>query len=399
MEYVKGKPYFCQTETKIKSFPYLNENIETDILIVGGGADGVIANYYLSPKYDCVLVDKERIGASCTSCATVLLEYQLDDFAKDLKSEMTDEEIVEVYNMGLDSIEKISKLIMFKLGNDCHFAKKPSFLYSNNILDVPAIKEEYEFRKKHGFAVNYYDKDNNPFPFDIQAGLYAPNGGAEFNAYLFCKQLIENSKNQDKIFENTDIETIEKQGDYYISTTSYGQTIKSKKIIISTGFNWEAIKRDDLCDRFITYSIVTNPLNIDWKKEALMQDTQKPYHYFRLLPDKRIIFGGEDTVYSKGEIKDSKAVKKYEKLLKKLQNMFPAQSNDIKIDYQFCGFFAQTKNNLGMIGKAEDQIYYFLSCGANGIINAFYGIEILEDAFNNKHNKLEHLFTPLREVD
>ena len=37
MEYVKGKPYFSDVENKIKSFPYLDKNIECDYLIVGGG--------------------------------------------------------------------------------------------------------------------------------------------------------------------------------------------------------------------------------------------------------------------------------------------------------------------------------------------------------------------------
>ncbi len=50
MEYVKGQPYFCQVENKIKQYPYLNKNIECEILIIGGGIDGTILNYYLSKK-------------------------------------------------------------------------------------------------------------------------------------------------------------------------------------------------------------------------------------------------------------------------------------------------------------------------------------------------------------
>lgn len=85
MEYVKGKPYFTDCKSRIKQYPYLNDDKYCDILIIGGGIDGAIANYYLSQKYDVVLVDKGRLGFGCTSCATALLEYQLDDFASDLK--------------------------------------------------------------------------------------------------------------------------------------------------------------------------------------------------------------------------------------------------------------------------------------------------------------------------
>ena len=47
MEYVKGAPYFCQASEKIKQYPYLNKDLKCDILIVGGGIDGAILNYYL----------------------------------------------------------------------------------------------------------------------------------------------------------------------------------------------------------------------------------------------------------------------------------------------------------------------------------------------------------------
>lgn len=66
-----------------------------DLLIIGGGIDGAIANFYLSQKYDVVLVDKGRLGLGCTSCATALLEYQPDDFAGDLLEVMSADDIVK----------------------------------------------------------------------------------------------------------------------------------------------------------------------------------------------------------------------------------------------------------------------------------------------------------------
>ena len=50
MEYIKGTPYFCKVTEKIKQYPYLRDDCNCDILIVGGGIDGAIANFYLSQK-------------------------------------------------------------------------------------------------------------------------------------------------------------------------------------------------------------------------------------------------------------------------------------------------------------------------------------------------------------
>ncbi len=299
-EFVKGNPFFCQFE-KLKNYPYLNRNIETDILIVGGGIVGAITNFYLSKHFNVTMVDKSRFGFGYTSCATVLLEYQLDDYADDLLKFMSEEQIVQTYKMGLFSIEKIESFIN-QYGNFCHFNKRPSLLYTKNIFGKSAIEKEYAFRIKHNFQAKLYDSTNNPFSFDFCAGLYCENGGAEFNPYLFTKQMIENSVNQENLFENTEISTITKTENGYVASTNFHEKIFCKKIIFATGYNFDLFKNPSLCTRNISYTIVTKPVkDINILHNTLLQDDKKPYHYLRLLPDKRIIFGGEDTKF-KGKI-------------------------------------------------------------------------------------------------
>ena len=150
MEYVKGTPFFCKTTQNIKAYPYLRNNLNCDILIIGGGIDGAIANYYLSKKYKVILVDKGQFGMSCTSCATALLEYQLDEFADNLSKFLSNDEIISIYNMGIKSIRKIENFIN-KYGNNCNFSKRPTFLYTSKKGNVNKIEQEYNFRKNNGF--------------------------------------------------------------------------------------------------------------------------------------------------------------------------------------------------------------------------------------------------------
>lgn len=399
MEYVKGKPYFSDTESKIKQYKYLDKNLKCDLLIIGGGIDGAIANFYLSKKYDTALVDKGRLGRGCTACATALLEYQLDDFASDLTDFLSEDEIVMAYKMGLESAIEIEKFLG-EFGNHCEFAKRPTFLYTNSIFTIGKIKEEFEFRKSHGFECEFVTAENNPFPFPVKAGVFAENGGCEFNPYLFTKQMIENSKNQNKIFENTKIDKITKTKNGFVAETNFGEKITAKKIIIATGFNWEVLDAHDLCERFVTYTIVTSPTqNFSWHEKALIHDAVSPYHYLRFLPDKRIIFGGEDTPFKENLINEKKCNKFYDKLEKSLYKLFPELKGKIKIDYKFCGAFGATNNNLGLIGKStfDDDILLFISAGANGIINSFAGAKLINDILQGKQNPLEKLFSPRRE--
>lgn len=397
MEYVKGKPYFCINSQKIKSYPYLNDCAQCDILILGGGIDGAITNFYLSQKYDVILVDKSRFGYGCTTCATALLEYQLDDYAEDLLSELTEQQIVDVYNMGLYSIDKIERFVN-EYGNHCDFYRRPTLLFSDNLLSSGKVVKEYEFRKKHSFDVKLITEENNTFGFPIKKGLYCEDGGCEFNPYLFTKQLIENAANQDKIFENTEIDTIERKRDKYILTTNYGDIITCNKVIIASGFNWEVLNRSDLCERFISYTIVVKPnIKFDWYKRTLIQDDLDPYHYLRMLPDDCIIYGGEDTVFKEKPIDEDLADKKYLNLEKSLLNLFPELEDNYTVISKFCGCFGSTDNNLGLIGETDQKnLFYCFSCGANGIINAMYGVEIIDDILQKKRNKLETVFSPVR---
>lgn len=399
MEYIKGNSYFCETSSKIKQFSYLDKNINCDILIVGGGINGAILNYFLSKIYDVVLVESYQIGRNCTSQATALLEYQLDDYAEELKKYMSESEIVNIYKMGLESIEKIENFIN-QFGNFCNFRKCPSFLYTDCIFGKKSIIDEYYFRINNGFKANLYNQDNNPFPFKIQLGLYNEDGGAELNPYLFTKQMIENARNQKSIYENTEVVTFNICDDETIEVkTKSGNIIKCKKLILATGFDFSLMKEKKLCERFISYSIVTKPIkNISWKHNALIQDDKSPYHYLRILPDNRIIFGGEDSIFKLKPINKKLAEKKYLKLEKKLKEMLEDFKDEIIVDYKFCGAFGSTPNNLGLIGKTENpNILYFLSAGANGIINAMAGAKLIQDILQSKPNPLEKLFSPLRE--
>ncbi len=397
MEFLSGERYFYSINKKLKKYSYLNKNINCDILIIGGGINGAILNYHLSKKYDVVLVEKSRIGANLTSMATALLEYQLDSFKTDLESNLTTDEIVSCYKLGLNSIDKIEKIVK-KLKNTCHFNKRPTLIFSNSEKDKKEMYEEYLFRKNYGFDCEFITKENNPFNFELNSGILCNNGGAEFDPYLFTKMMIQDSNNQNRIFENTEIIEINKCTNGYICKCKYGETIFCREVVLATGFNF-SLTNANICTRFISYSIVTNKLKeITIQNNTLIQDFISPYHYLRKLPDERLIFGGEDTKI-KDKIDVKKANDKYQNLLKILQNMFPNFKEKIKIDYCFCGAFGMTENNMGLIGRDSNGIINFLSCGANGIINAFKGVEIVENLLKNIPTKIyENIFSPLREI-
>lgn len=399
-QFVKGNPYFTDTKSLIQQYNYLQENIECDILVIGGGINGAITAYNFSKEnLKVVLIDKSQIGKTSTSVATALLEYQLDEHANSLSSFLSKEEVLTAYNLGKSAIKEIESFIS-ENGNHCHFSKRPTFVYTNKKSEVNEIFEEYSFRIKNNLSAEFFDSNNNPFPFAIKAGFYSQDGGAELNPYIYTHQLVEEGKkNGLLVFENTECIRLEHQTDKVVARLKFDKTITSKKVVICTGYDTYFSDSKPLSKLYTSYSITTAPIKkISWYNRALLHDNSNPYHYIRLTYDNRIIIGGEDTrLYCK--IKQKKAERKYKKLHKHLIKLFP-QLENLQIEYKFCGVFGTTSNNLGIVGFKQEQpnIYYNLGYGANGIINSTYASKMLVDLYKGIVHPSLYLFNPDRKV-
>ena len=396
-EYVKGEPYFCDVSEKICSFPYLEHDISCDNLIVGGGIDGAItACYFAESGLDTALIDKNRLGHMCTSCATALLEYQLDEHAAALKKYFSPSEVLQVYRFGLDALDMVESVIK-KLGNACHFSRRDTLIFSNALFGKWSVKKEYGFRKAGGLDVECIDSGSNPFPFEVKSGIIAKNGGAEFNPYLFEKQLIEYIKSKIPIFENTALVKIEGGDGNFIVTTNYGVKIHCKHIICCTGYDTRDFTAREFCEKFISFTIVSQcfdrPL---WASRALLQDDGSPYHYMRLSPDNRLIIGGEDVAFKHGKFDVKVADKKYAALSEFAQSLFPSVEH-FEIEKKFCGAFSATGDNLSVAGQSRrDGFFYNLGYGANGIVYSFLGAQIILEQLSGKSSPLHRFFSPDR---
>lgn len=398
---VRGKPYFTDSQKRLRQFPYLTKDIACDVLIVGGGIDGVITAYnFVEEGVDTVVIDKSRIGFLSTSCATALLEYQLDEHAKALQKYLTKDEVITAYKLGLQSLDMLENIIK-KTGNHCHYAKRPTLIFTQNKKESSELKEEFEFRKQNGLDAEFLTRENNTLSFEFESGIFCKNGGAEFNPYLFTKQLAEYSVRQGlRIYENTECVDITYRPNNVMVTTSFGNTINCKKIICATGYNTEIFSKKPLCELHTSYSVVTSKLpGFSWNSRALLHDNSDPYHYIRLLDGDRIIIGGEDLPFGKG-IDDKKSEEVYKKLEEYIFTLFPEIADRAVIEYKFCGAFGTTLNNLSVIGpsRKNPQLLFMLGYGANGIVNSIIGSKMLTDFYKGIIHPALYLFSPNRKL-
>lgn len=376
VQFVQGNPLFININKIKKQYNYLTEDVETDVIIVGGGVTGSILGYYFSKEgIDTVILEKSRIAHGSTSITTSLLQYELDSNLMALTENVSLDHAINSYKLGVKALDEIEKFIK-EYGNKCDYIKRDTLLYTAKKLEIEELYQEYKLRKENGFNVKFINEDDNPFSFDLKAGVYGIEGGAELDPFKYTHHLLELACNNGlRVYENTPVIDVKYNKDYVEAITSYNHKVRGKILVLATGFNTKLFTDRNFGVKTYTYNIVTKPLkNIEgWFNNVLIRDNEDTYNYFRTTPDNRIIAGGEDTPFT-DNFNPKIAMEKYDILEQRVKNMFN-KIDDIEIEYKYCGTFDSTKDNLGFIGKdpKNDKLWYGLGYGANRILFAILG--------------------------
>ena len=376
VQFVQGNPLFININKIKKQYNYLTEDVETDVIIVGGGVTGSILGYYFSKEgIDTVILEKSRIAHGSTSITTSLLQYELDSNLMALTENVSLDHAINSYKLGVKALDEIEKFIK-EYGNKCDYIKRDTLLYTAKKLEIEELYQEYKLRKENGFNVKFINEDDNPFSFDLKAGVYGIEGGAELDPFKYTHHLLEVACNNGlRVYENTPVIDVKYNKDYVEAITSYNHKVRGKILVLATGFNTKLFTDRNFGVKTYTYNIVTKPLkNIEgWFNNVLIRDNEDTYNYFRTTPDNRIISGGEDTPFT-DNFNPKIAMEKYDILEQRVKNMFN-KIDYIEIEYKYCGTFDSTKDNLGFIGKdpKNDKLWYGLGYGANRIVFAILG--------------------------
>jgi len=394
-QYVQGDCIFTRINKVPKQYGYLTENIDTDVIIVGGGVTGAILGYYFSKNnINAVILEKARIGHCSTSITTSLLQYELDSNAMALKEYISTENVVKAYKLGLKALNEIEEFVN-EHGNNFDYKKADSFLYTSKKLEIKELEQEYNLRKEAGLDVEFIDANNNPFSLDVKAGILSKAGGTKIDPYKYTHSLLDVAcKKGLKVYENTEVVKLQYNENDVVAETVYAHKVRGKIIIVATGYNTSFFSKRTFGVKSTTFNIATKPINNieDIYKDTVIRDNEVSYNYVRTTEDNRIILGGEDLNFMPDILNEELCNKSYDKLEQRLKNMFPKL--DIEIEYKYCGAFASTSDNLGFLGKdpKNKKLWYCLGYGANGILFAILGGMMLSKLYLGEVDKNLELF-------
>ncbi len=192
-----------------------------------------------------------------------------------------------------------------------------------------------------------------------------------------------------QLFQNSPAQKITTQGRHHIVTTPKG-TLRSDQVIIATN----GYSSDDLPDwlsaRYMptqSTAMVTRPLRDDelqaqgWFSDQMAHDSRNMLHYFRLMPDRRFLFGMRGGLMSSPRVEAG--IRK--KLRRNFERLFP-QWSAVESTHTWSGMVCLSRNLVPFVGPLPDNPGMFagLCYHGNGVAMGSYSGRLLADLAQGK---------------
>ncbi|CAN5203672.1 hypothetical protein BH23BAC1_BH23BAC1_07780 [soil metagenome] len=211
-----------------RNFPTLNEEIQTEVAIVGGGITGLTAALQLVRAGKKVAVlESQSIAGGTTGYSTGNLYIPVQAYYQILKNKFDEGRIREVAKSRKTAIDFVEKTVdEYKIV--CQFQRRPWYFYTNDETNISKIENEVQVLKNAGIDIEFIDDLPLPEPFKRAAKL---ENQARFNPYSYVKSLAEIlSELGCPIYENTKVLKT-KDGEKCELTTEKGKVTADQTII------------------------------------------------------------------------------------------------------------------------------------------------------------------------
>jgi len=393
---------FWIDSTSIISYNKPDQDIETEVLIIGGGIAGLTTAYNLLKKgKKVVVVEDGFIGSGETGRTTAHLTNALDDryyYIENILGKEAAALAAESHTAAIDEIEKNVN----DLGIDCSFKRVNGYLFLHSNDKEENLDKEYNATQRAGLQTILLQ--NTPF---IAGGesmrCLEYSNQAQFHILHYLKGLADAIKNLGGIiYTEAHAENISKKG-----AKVNGFTFSAEHIVVATNtpIN-DIVTMHTKQHAYRTYVIAgkipkgTLPYALWWDTGDLDSKwVSQPYHYVRLenFDDQYdlLISGGEDHKTGQADEEDIPEIIRYEKLEIWTRKYFPMLD---EITYHWSGQVMEPVDSLGFMGRnpGDDNIYIITGDSGNGMTHTTIGAMIISDSITGKKNKWEDLYSPSR---
>ncbi len=370
----------------------LNQSIETEVCIIGGGISGLTTAYLLTKAgKKVVVIDDGAIGGGETSRTTAHLSNAIDDRIYRIAEWHGDDHArlaVESHGEAISQIEKIAAAENI----DCDFLRVDGFLIEAEDGGEDDLQKELETAQRLGL-MQIEKASRAPIrDFDTGECLRFPRQ-AQFHVLKYLTGLAKAVEaNGGQLFSGTHVTewTGEDAPEVKIEN---GLTIKTQQIVLATNYPLQSRMFAEL-PAYRTY-VIGAKIPKDSVEKCLIWDNADPYIYVRTQPETDydvLIVGGED--HKTGQAEDFDA--RFGRLVQWTQKHFPMAT---EILYKWSGQYLETHDGLAFIGQyssSEPNVFLITGDSGMGMTHGTIGGMLVSDLILERENDWAKVYEPTR---
>jgi gamma-glutamylputrescine oxidase len=382
--------YYAATRHDVAERPILNEHIEADVCIVGGGFTGISSALHLAEAgFEVVVLEAARIGfgASGRNGGQLVNSYSRDidtienNYGKDLGKVLGDMAF-EGGNIIRERIEKYDIKCDYKPGGIfAAFNKKQM----HELTEQKALWERYGH---NGLEM----LDENSIREQIQSDVYVGGmidhtGGHIHPLNLLLGEAAAFENLGGKIYEDSKVVEVVRS-EKPVVKTEQGQV--TANYVLMAGNAYMAGLIPELAAKSMpcgTQIVTTEVLDESIAKSLIpnnycVEDCNYKLDYYRVTGDNRLLYGGGVT-YGGGDPASIQAF-----IRGHLEKTFP-QLKGVKFDFAWGGDFLLTMSRLPQFGNLTPNIFYAQGYSGHGVTTTHLAGRIIAEAIKGKAERFD----------
>lgn len=374
------------------NFSRVESDLTVDVAILGGGITGISCAQVLSEAgLRVAVLEARKVGGGTTAHSTGNLYVTTDKNLLKLRKKHDMETISALTSGRNEAINWMEKNVKH-LSIDCDFKRLPWFLYSTREETVSKITDEYEIGREMGLPFSYSAIQT---PYAIKKMLTLPEQ-AQVNPLLYVQGLAEKIASPAcKIFENSEVHTIEeKDGDQQLKL-SHGPKVRAKYLIHATHIPKGVMSVQTLMGPYREYGIgckVRNP-------ERLPEGIFWGYHEQEdFVSTRRYHRGGDTYIVAVGQPHKVGQKSSNEENIGHLRQFVKEQYDLEEVSFTWGGQHYRPADFLPYIGREHKNSNVFIATGlsTDGLVFGTLAAFLIRDIITKKENKLVEILKPDR---
>lgn len=386
--------FWVETEY-LNHYPVLDEELNTDIAIIGGGIAGILSAYRLAKEgKNVVLLEGRDFLSGTTGYTTAKLSAQHQLIYDDLINRYGQEYSKLYYQANMEGIAYI-KQIKDEHHINCQLQEQDSFVYTQEKNKREAFKKEVEAYKKLGIQGELLQ--DLPLNIDIEAAVKMEKQ-AQFQPVTFLNGVLDKMKDFDvKVFEHSLVTMVnqdEENGKVELQTAN-GSIVTCSKAVFAT--HYPTFDPDNFYTSMIPEISYAIALKVTKEQpDGMYINDDLPKRTFR-----NMVANGEDYLLVGGQshpIGDQQSeLERYNDLYQFAKETFD-ETNAL---YRWSSHDLITKDRIPFIGQLHPDyanIYTLTGFSKWGLANAATGAKVIADLISGRKNRYEAMYHPHRKI-